>query len=646
VDIDRRDKMVMKPGFRNYQRGLELAESGRQEEAFECFAEHLKNNPGDGQAWNDAGAVLYCLRRVDEAIKYFEKARGFCSGPELGEVYWNMCEAYIERGNADLAAGLFDEMEQLGILNVDIINRTANVFLEQGSYDGAVKMLLRSLSLSPNQEILYPMIEVIRSKRVKIAFCASHLSKSIKNIYDFVKENFPTELHIGKNAEQIHQVLEWCDVAWFEGCDEVVSRVSECENNQKIIVRVHNEDVYEGRIKLIDWKNVDVVILGSDTFVREAFFDSVGTLGIAEKTLTMDGGIEFGGFELKHREQGKNLACVCDLVLRTNPMFLLQCMQKLNYLDSEYRLYIAGEFSDKATEQYINHMVETLGLSETIYFEGKVENLSSWFSDKHYVVWTGIGSEGLEGALWGMACGLKPVIHNFPGSQEIFDSEFLFNLSEDFCKQVLSRNYEPQRYMEFVKARYNFDKQKQAVNDILIQLEKEIMVEPKNGGVENQVTQYAGEVCVAPLTENIQQVQPIERKTVDSEDSKKPKRKIIPIKPLGAEHVTANPVYSHEEDYIDVTPISSEPVRPMKTEKQESPEHESGGINGIAAEALEASHALSSMIDQHSGNDSFVDKGFEDAAENDFGRSSYIGPENAAEDNKIDQVISEFCGEN
>ena len=107
--------MAVKSSLKFYQKGLELAESGQYEEAFGYLRKHLESCPSDGQAWNDAGTVLYCLGQVDEAIKYFKKAKGLCSESELGGVYWNLFEAYLDGGYPNFAAGLFDEMERFAI---------------------------------------------------------------------------------------------------------------------------------------------------------------------------------------------------------------------------------------------------------------------------------------------------------------------------------------------------------------------------------------------------------------------------------------------------------------------------------------------------------------------------------------------------
>jgi tetratricopeptide (TPR) repeat protein len=146
----------------DYQKALELAEIGRHEDALGYIQEYLSSSPNDAEALNDVGAILHCLDRSDEAVKCLVKARNL--QPDSAEIIWNLSETYLAAGKATEAMELFDNMDRMGILNADVLNRTAEVLLNEGNLVDALEMLHRSLELSPDQEILQPMIEIIRHK--------------------------------------------------------------------------------------------------------------------------------------------------------------------------------------------------------------------------------------------------------------------------------------------------------------------------------------------------------------------------------------------------------------------------------------------------------------------------------------------------
>lgn len=145
-----------------YQDALDLAEAGNHQEALDSIQEYLCSSPDDAEALNDAGAILHCLGRSDEGVKHLIKARALQS--DSAEIIWNLVEAYLVIGKAKDASELFDDMQQMDILTADVINRTADVFLKNNDLCEAEKMLKRSLKLSPNQQILIPMIEIINQK--------------------------------------------------------------------------------------------------------------------------------------------------------------------------------------------------------------------------------------------------------------------------------------------------------------------------------------------------------------------------------------------------------------------------------------------------------------------------------------------------
>ena len=147
---------------REYNEALLLAESGKNEEALACIQEYLASSPRDAEALNDTGALLFSLGYTEEAINHLLKAKQLY--PDGAEILWNLSESYLAAEQPQKAIELFQDMQKLGILNADILNRTADSCLKNERLSDAVKMLELSLEVSPDQDILHPMIKVIRSK--------------------------------------------------------------------------------------------------------------------------------------------------------------------------------------------------------------------------------------------------------------------------------------------------------------------------------------------------------------------------------------------------------------------------------------------------------------------------------------------------
>jgi len=357
-----------------------------------------------------------------------------------------------------------------------VVNRTANVFLNQDNKTSAIETLLHSLQLWPEQEILRPMIDVIRGKRPKVAFfCGLYNDvKFLTDIHEFTKCRFPAQFFTGNRVDEMYELMKWSDISWFEWCTDMVVEASRLPKICKNIVRLHRFEAYDRWPSQVQWESVDVLITVGNSFVKNALLKQVPDIERRTQLVTIPNGVNLNRYEFIDRQRGKNLACVGYLNMRKNPMFLLQCMQKLHYIDREYKLFFAGVSQNPMLEQYTKYMVQELKLADVVFFDGWQEDVNAWLQDKHYVVSCSIGESQGMGLFEGMACGLKPIIHNFPGASEIFPSEFLFNISEEFCEQILSNRYEPKRYRKFVEEKYPLKEQLGQINNIFTQLEAEI----------------------------------------------------------------------------------------------------------------------------------------------------------------------------
>ncbi|MHC4112154.1 MAG: tetratricopeptide repeat protein [Planctomycetota bacterium] len=462
--------MELKADSNHHQRGLELAEAGKYQEALACIQEHLCAAPDDAQALNDAGTILYCLGRPDEAIDHFVKARSLQS--DSADILWNLVEAYLGVGRVNEAVQLFDDMERMGILKAEVLNRTANAFLAQDNKAGAIEMLNHSLELSPGQKILEPMINVIRSKMPKVAFFCGDGMRFLNETVDFIKQGFEVRLFEGQAEEELYDLMKWSDISWFEPGHLAVT-ASKLPKLSRNVIRLDRYDAYKQWPQQVNWANIDVLVTVGNSFVGDALVQKVPGLESQTSIVVVPSGVNLEKFSFTNRRRGKNIAFLANLRMLKNPAFVLQCMQKLHYIDPEYRLFFGGEFVDAALEHYLKHMVDVLALRSVVSFDGGQDDVSCWLEDKHYIVSTSIVESQSRGVLEGMACGLKPVVHNFPSADQVFPSEFLFNISEEFCEQILSGNYEPQRYRRFVEENYPLKNQLIKINDIFMQLESE-----------------------------------------------------------------------------------------------------------------------------------------------------------------------------
>lgn len=147
---------------KNYQKVLDLAEAGKHQDALELIEKYLAASPKNAEILNDKGAILYCLHRTDEAIEHFIKANDL--QPDSAEILWNLSDAYLSQQKAKDAAALFEKMQQIGILNPELLARTAEILVNSGEITEAHKILTKSLELFPNQPMLNPMLDIISRK--------------------------------------------------------------------------------------------------------------------------------------------------------------------------------------------------------------------------------------------------------------------------------------------------------------------------------------------------------------------------------------------------------------------------------------------------------------------------------------------------
>jgi tetratricopeptide (TPR) repeat protein len=309
-DSGKRD--VIRDNLIHYEKGLELAEAGRHWQALEYMQEHLRRTPNDAEVLNDTGAILHCLGRSDEAIDHFVKARS--STNDSAEILWNLAEAYLATGRASEAVEIFDEMDSMGVLSADLLNRTADIFLNQDNKAGALEMLLRSLRQWPDQEMVRPMVDVIRSKRPKVAFfCVENGTGSISEIAQFVKERFMVGFL--ESRDHVQELTKWSDIAWFEWGSDLAVEASRQPRTCKNIVGPYRGQGHQEWSQQVNWANIDSVIVVGDRIIGQTLTDDLPGLQSQESIVVIPSDTNLEGSSEEDHPQRNQLEEINGLLI-------------------------------------------------------------------------------------------------------------------------------------------------------------------------------------------------------------------------------------------------------------------------------------------------------------------------------------------
>lgn len=291
--------------------------------------------------------------------------------------------------------------------------------------------------------------------------------KFLTDIYEFTKQHFSVKIFDGANIDQVYELMKWSDISWFEWCVPMAVAASKLSKVCKVIIRLHRFEAYNVWPSQVNWNNVDTLITVGNSFVKAILLKQVPNIESLTHCITIPNGVNLDKFKFVDRSQGKNIACIGYLNMRKNPMFLLQCMCELNSEEEGYKLFFAGNFQDVMLEQYVKHITKKLRLESVVFFEDWQNDINAWLKDKHYIVSGSIGESQGMGIMEGMARGLKPVIHNFPGADEIFLPKYLFETTADFCHQICWDSYSPQEYRSYIEGNFSLQKQLIEIDKVL-----------------------------------------------------------------------------------------------------------------------------------------------------------------------------------
>ncbi len=238
---------------------------------------------------------------------------------------------------------------------------------------------------------------------------------------------------------------------WVEWANQKGVDVANFETDAKKIIRLHAYEAFSDIIKKreLNLRKFDVVIF-IDNYIKEyvekSFYD-----GELENAIVIPNGVDLEKFTL--RESGwNNKIAYAGYLTRKKGIGgeLILLAQSL----PEYEFHLAGRYQEDDIADWMNQRKpDNIFISEWKY-EG---TMNEFYQDRSFILNTSLReSQGMT-IVEGMSCGLKPLIRNWLGSEDIYPKEYIYSSIQEL-KYMLQSPYEPEKYREFVKDKFDMEK--------------------------------------------------------------------------------------------------------------------------------------------------------------------------------------------
>lgn len=409
----------------------------------------------------------------------------------------------VEQGEIDAALDQLDNLDDDDKRSSEAMLTRASIQVQKAEFDNALETLRTVVTDSPDNPVallmmagtllhcdrvneakkIYSVIARIgeepwlseaqrgltkiadRGNRSRIAIvCGKGMDTFIRPIQNGLADRFDFRLFTVASLRDVKEAMEWADICWFEWCDEILVRASnQLDKTCAVVCRLHSYEVFEKTPARVNWAFVDEVVFVAE-HVREIFN---ATVDAQVSNTLIHNGVDVSRLKYSDRSPSKDIAFLGFVNHKKNPSLLLQIIAKLVAIDPDFRLHIGGTFQELRYKIYFDHMIRTLGIQDNVVEYGWIEDVDDWLEDKGYIVSCSVFESFGLSIVEGMAKGIKPIVHHWPGAASLYPTEILFGTVDEAVEMIVSDEYRSSAYRSFVEDHYGLTGQLAKVSILL-----------------------------------------------------------------------------------------------------------------------------------------------------------------------------------
>ena len=282
--------------------------------------------------------------------------------------------------------------------------------------------------------------------------------------------------HTKHDAARSRELLETADVIlaeWGLGNAEWYSQ--NVKPHQRLIVRVHSQELRRPHLRRIDHANVDSYVFVGE-LIRRAAVVSHGLP--SEKTVVIPNPVDVEALRLpKHSIAAHTLGLVGIVAQPKRLDRALDLLERLLLADPRYTLRIKGKqpadypwMLDRPTEMaYYDLQYERIDAlnarrANTVVFDGHGDDMDEWYRN----IGIALSVSDFESFHLtipdGAASGALPVTVDWPGADLIYPREWIGGTIEDLAQRVLTTTVDPAALASTVQERFGVDR---VLNDLV-----------------------------------------------------------------------------------------------------------------------------------------------------------------------------------
>lgn len=462
-------KRIYKCAYELLTEGDAARETGDLAHAYGCYQKALKTAPLMGEAPYGLGRVEFSRTNYREALRYFRELIHRDQTDHEAYYYLGLtCRnlSLTEEGDEFLkeahrlqpknphyalalavpyfVMGAYDRCLEVlrygeSMNNPEVLNLMGKCHYSINEIEKARKFWKKSLSLEPDQKDIIDQLNSLKKeasrfqqnrKEIKLAVF-SQLNSFLGDVLQHFRQEYTAQVYSGKSLTEMYQLLEWCDIAWFEWCDNLLIEATRMPKVCKIVCRLHRYEAHTDYPSAVQWDKVDRLIMVSETIKDDLLL----RFPIETPISIVHNGLNLSKFPFQDsRQYGKKVAYVGYIKPVKNPALMIQCFYALKQYDPEFTFHIAGEHQDIAHQLYFKDMLKRLDI--TVEYAGWVNNVPGWLADKDFITSFSIIESFQYSVAEGMALGLFPLVHTWRGCEQFYPERSFFRTSEEFVERV------------------------------------------------------------------------------------------------------------------------------------------------------------------------------------------------------------------